>query len=433
MSARRFCSMLLLLSTLVGGNVTAHAQPRTQAADCNVQNMRRVIVPVDYGWPGGPQLELAFAMRPPTDPSRPLAIVLPGDFTGMLMNDHAKGLPGGLPDPFGAIVVQPRGSGCNVAAVLNEDRYLSSEQIARDTLRIVESLERERGNTPLDYIVYGQSYGTIAATIMASLAPRLGTTPPRALVLEGTIGHSFASFGEHFAGVQAEWLDVREHLPQSWQNFMRKLVEPSSQAWAAVVNDSLRQGFRPDGEHVLQWQLSERGLPTFRAALKRFAIDDVDRAGTGYTRLSIATACAEVFGELYPTLNLRDGELVIEGKGLCYHHERLSRPFDAAAWPFDVPAIYFQGLHDAVTPPRQAHYHFEAQRTAPRYFIAVDEAAQAALTLTLNVGDCPAGLWNAISSDLSQLKTAVTRCNDLEGKAKVMLEYKPGEPKVSAF
>jgi hypothetical protein len=81
-------------------------------------------------------------MRPPTDPSRPLAIVLPGDFTGMLMNDHAEGLPGGLPDSFGAIVVQPRGSGCNVAAVLNEDRYLSSEQIARDTLRIVESLDR---------------------------------------------------------------------------------------------------------------------------------------------------------------------------------------------------------------------------------------------------------------------------------------------------
>jgi hypothetical protein len=46
--------------------------------------------------------------------------------------------------------------------------------------------------------------------------------------------------------------------------------------------------------------------------------------------------------------------------------------------------------------------------------------------VTLNVGDCPARLWNAIADNLDQLASAVAACDRLESKAHVVLDYQPG-------
>jgi hypothetical protein len=97
-----------------------------------------------------------------------------------------------------------------------------------------------------------------------------------------------------------------------------------------------------------------------------------------------------------------------------------------------MPVIYFQGQHDAATPPIQARYHFDHEATAPRYYVGIDLAGHAALTVTLAVGDCRSGLWDAITADLDRFAKAVGRCDALEGRAHVTLDYAAAEPRIAS-
>jgi hypothetical protein len=137
-------------------------------------------------------------------------------------------------------------------------------------------------------------------------------------------------------------------------------------------------------------------------------------------------ACTELTGDLYPGRDLKNGELVLVGQNVCGGGGIVKR-FDAANWLVTVPIVYFQGEHDPATTLGHALYHFKVQKWAPRYLIKIDRAAHAALGVTLNVGDCRECRWEAIAADLSRLKAAVARCDDLEREAHVVLEYRPGE------
>jgi pimeloyl-ACP methyl ester carboxylesterase len=260
MSARRigaWCS--LLLTFLVCGRFAV-----AEIAGCNGNDIYRVPVPVDYSDPAGPTFDLALRVRPGVTHGTPLVIVLPGGPGATLIREDPDVRSGGIPETYSVVLTDPRGAGCNDDPILAEDRYFTSEWLARDTLRIVTYLERSNG-APLNYIVYGQSYGTLQATIAASLAPRFGVTPPKAIVLEGTLGHSFENYGDHFAPFQAEWRALRGSLPEKWRAVFRDgtfnpLLSSSSQARANLVDKDLIQGFLADGEHVLERQLSDLGM-----------------------------------------------------------------------------------------------------------------------------------------------------------------------------
>ena len=126
-----------------------------------------------------------------------------------------------------------------------------------------------------------------------------------------------------------------------------------------------------------------------------------------------------------------EGELIVAGANACGDHRVVRRRFNAADWPVDTSIVYFQGEHDPATPLWQAHYHFEHQPQAPRYFVRIDRAAHAALSVTLNVRDCPARLWDAITNDLKGLAGATARCDALERAAHVVLEYRAPELAIS--
>jgi pimeloyl-ACP methyl ester carboxylesterase len=421
---------LAATGALLAGLIAGGAPVRASQPGCDGADIHHVSVPVDHDDPAGPHFGLAFRVRAGAAPDAPLVIVVPGGPGGTLIREDRYARSGGLPDDFAVVLTDPRGGGCNDDPALTVDRDLSSEFLARDLLAIVAELESERGERPLRYLLYGQSYGTVEATIAANLAPRLGVTPPQAVVMEGTLGHAFLNYAEYFASFQAEWHEVRDALPRKWQALIHdnKLdIVPTvpSAAWALLVNNDLMRGYHPDGEHELARQLSPDGMPWLLTALKMFSAMPEQDALATHNRLLRVIGCGELYGDLYPLRDLRDGELVLRGQNLCSDYHGVSRPYDANDWPLAMPIVYIQGERDPATSYPQARYHFAAQASAARYFIHVDLAAHAALSVTLNVGDCPARLWGAIATDLAGLPQAVARCDALESKARVAMEYEP--------
>jgi hypothetical protein len=202
------------------------------------------------------------------------------------------------------------------------------------------------------------------------------------------------------------------------------LLSSSSQVWANLVDKDLLQGFLPDGDHVLERQLTD--LRMLAWALRSLDFSPHGDANAMRSRLLRVIACTELTGDLYPGRDLKNGELVLAGQNVC-DGGGIVRRFDAANWPVTVPIIYFQGEHDPATPLDQALYHFETQKQAPRYFVKVDRAGHAVLGVTLNAGDCRERLWEAIIGDLSRLGAAAAHCDDLEKEAHVVLEYRPRE------
>ena len=395
---------------------------------CNGDGVFRAMVPMDYDDLSGPEFGLAFRLREGSQPGRPLVIVLPGGPGGTLIQDDPNVVSGGIPTDYDVVLTDPRGAGCNDDPRLDQDRYFTSEFLAQDVINIVRWLERSRGAARLDYILYGQSYGTVQATIAAVLAGRMGVTKPRALVLEGTVGHSFASYAEHFANVQAEWREVREKLPRYWRGvFMTNHFDPElsryTAVWADLVDNDLSQGYLPNGDHMLEWRFTE-GSYTIPNMLGLFESKPWGDAMAQGSRVLRVLACNELYGGLYTRRTFRDGELVLEGADACAG-TGISHRYDAADWPLTMPVIYFQGQHDVATPPSQARYHFDHETTAPRYYVGIDLAGHAALSVTLAVGDCRARLWDAIASDLETLGPAVTKCDHLESRAHVALDHVP--------
>jgi pimeloyl-ACP methyl ester carboxylesterase len=403
----------------------------TAQAGCAGPGIDHLRVPVDYHAADRQTFELSYRLRPGITADAPLVIVVPGGPGGTLIHDDVHVSSGGIPADFGVVLTDQRGAGCNDDPALNADGDFSSEFLARDLLAIVAELEQRQHVRRLDYILYGQSYGTLVATMASSLAPRLAVTPPRVTVLEGTLGRSFDSYAEYFQVFEAEWRRVRDTLPRRWRNFFSSgdlgaVPATSSLSWAVLVNNDLMRGYRPDGLHELEWQLSPEGLSSLPGALHMFPTGSAADALIARNRLLRVVACTELFGDLYPLRDLRDGELVLRGDNLCAGHDSLTHPFDAANWPVATPLVYFQGEHDPATSFSQARHHFESEVQAPRYFVSVDEAAHAALSITLNTGDCPARLWNAIADNLSGFAAAVAHCDELEARAHVALEYQPG-------
>jgi hypothetical protein len=250
------------------------------------------------------------------------------------------------------------------------------------------------------------------------------------VVLEGTLGHSYLNYAEHFAPFQAEWRELRDMLPEPWRKMFRdgnfnQVLGASSQVWARLIDHDVSRGFYPDGESLLESHLTNSSLLFW--ALGGLSGGGPGDEQIGRSRLLRVIACRELTGDLYPGRNLVAGELVLTGRDACADTGGIVHPYDAAQWPLSVPVVYFQGEHDPATPLAQARYHFEAQSHVPRWFISIDRAGHSVLNITLAVGDCRERLWNAIASNLDRLEAASRACDALLQHAHVSVSYRPAE------
>jgi len=104
-----------------------------------------------------------------------------------------------LSTEYNYIQTDPRGAGCNINYLKKGKKEdINTEVIASDIIAIIESLNLD------NYILYGTSFGTALATVVASEAERLGLPKPKSLVLQGVIGRTFRG-AEGQEGYVAEW------------------------------------------------------------------------------------------------------------------------------------------------------------------------------------------------------------------------------------
>jgi pimeloyl-ACP methyl ester carboxylesterase len=326
-----------------------------------------------------------------TDPSLPVIVFLPGGPGQGSIEGGREHLP--IPPEFSVLYTDPRGIGCNSIETLDrpEDFY-GTARFADDVLAAVEDLGLQ------DVIYYGHSYGTVLATVTASVAEARGT-PPRAVVLEGVLGHVLVE-DEGFDEYIAQWEFVMGQLPNT-AALMAEDPLPlglTSQQWGDWASGMLGLGGIPTNYGPMNYVTYsllplEYGVDT--SALEQSVIGAAEAAAHTdplMKRLYQAVGCAEIAERSYFRAEIVDGQLA-PLDDWCADLE-VTDPYEVADWPITVPITYVQGTADPATPLAHAYAHHDAQTGAPRFFVEV--AGGGHQPWILNLSECAAPMWDAI-------------------------------------
>ena len=345
-----------------------------------------------------PTFGYSFKLYPGTDPNAATAIYLPG----------GPGQPGiaverdevYAPLDYALLETDPRGVGCNAPESADDypAEFYSSRYLADDVVAIVERLALD------NYILYGISYGTALATMVASRIEERGLPPPRALVLEGVLGTAFTSDrpGTEVA-FEEGWRAVRDGLDASIRSQLTMEPLPldlSPEQWGAGIMGLLPLGAIPQTANmsflataltVLAPGVPEEERSEVRGLILAVGVPPVDVMGE---RLHHEITCHELAETDFVSLSLEAGEIVVNG--LDCTDIALDEPFSAASWPVHSPIYYFSGTDDPNTPPWQARAHFDAETTAPRQLIHLERGGHNARAS--NLTDCAEPLWQAMAT-----------------------------------
>ncbi len=344
-----------------------------------------------------------------------MVVVVPGGPGGDIMRSSARdAYPlGAVPSAdFDVIYTDARGSGCNAVADADlapetADAVFRAEEVGMDVAAVVRHAGLD------DYILYGASFGTVAATIAAHALERDGGARPRALVLEGTVGRAFESFDAYFDAFRTEWARVEPMLAPVWRAELAKepwspTLKWSRDQWGLFVAQQLILGDIPGRGHSLVYWLD--GLSKQTVAAQSYVAGFMAKAATPGTPSSLfrTIACRELWGSWRSGREIRGGALNATGEDLCGGAPKVE-PYDAARYLLASPVYYFQGPFDPTTTSSQAEHHFDAQVGAPRAFVTVPDAAHAPLTLGLRERGCSSAAWKAIAARLD-LTAALATC-----------------------
>lgn len=352
-----------------------------------------------------PTFGYSFKVHPGTDPDAPTVIYLPGGpGQGSISAERNLGL---VPAAYTLIETDPRGVGCNAPASAEHypDEFYQTTLFAGDVLAIVEHLQLD------DYILYGVSYGTVLATVTASMAEAEGIEAPRALVLEGIVGQKFED-GEVEEPYQLEWRAIRDRLPESIR--AQLMTEPlplglSAEEWGAGITTTLSLGMLQLQGTVAEGLLSnlapeatEEQRAALRETLLQLGHSDIGAFGQ---RLHDVVACHEITETNFRAFKLENGELV-RTEAYCTS-DAVDLPYFAEEWPVTAPIYYFNGTNDPNTPMWQAQAHYEAQTSTERHFVAISGGGHN--PLIFNLDDCKSDIWAAIDAGAG-FDEAMGRC-----------------------
>jgi len=288
-------------------------------------------------------------------------IVLPGGPGATTITPTPPARYFDVPARWNVLLTDPRGAGCNTGP---PSATFSTDTLARDILTIIKRA------SVTDYVLYGVSYGSVEATTLESLIEADPTVArPRALVLEGTIGHAWNGYDDYFQG-----------FPFNWERTKRDFLQPSTVAmfagppyplgisstdWALVISSQLNVDDVPGAGNALKNLLEPLNETAMRRILGQFKGITAE-AGP----LILAIFCSELTGN-FRTGDLSGNQLVLSGPNLC--PGGFTRRYDSAALSISVPVYYFQGQDDPAVRPGQfsiiaACYKLILRRDVQCYF-----------------------------------------------------------------
>ena len=377
---------------------------------CTTPGISRIAVPVYPDRVFSPTYSYAFKVIPARHPGAPTVIVLPGGPGGTLLG-HSPDEPYSTmaleSDHFNVIYTDPRGAGCNQGN-FSEDA-LTTPYLANDIASMVDQLKQD------DYFIAGVSYGTILATQATDLIERSGLKPPRALVLEGTLGKSFTGdFSDYIDAFNTEWTRVSATLSPTVAGALSKDPLPfgsSALAWGSYIYNGLISGDVPNRGHLLKLELEAlatkdpNGLALLEKKVWRYE-STLPPVPSGLFR---TIGCREIFKEWGHAI-LKNGRLQpIVQPAICKGSKHVG--YDSADFPIRTPIVYFQGPHDHATPYESARHHFDLHPEASRTFVTISGAAHAPLTGSLRILGCNDLVWKTIGSNIADLENALKTCS----------------------
>lgn len=321
----------------------------------------------------------------------------------------------GMPASWNVVLTDPRGAGCNVGPPAST---FSTDTLARDILTVIKATE------VTDYMIYGVSYGTVEATALERLIEGDPSVPrPRAVVLEGCIGHAWNGYQDYFQGIASEWNRVKRSVLQP-ATVARFAAPPyplglSSSDWAILIASQLIFGDRPGVGHALQLLLE----PINEAAIRQ-ALAQVRALAVQVAPLLGPIYCSELTGSLRVG-DLVANQLVLGGADSC--SSGLTNRYDSAAFPTTVPLYYFQGQFDPVVSAAQSMYHYLSHPGSRGTYVAIGNAGHGPFQRSLTAAGCAEAIWTATASG-APLRPLLDAC----GLPYALVERGAGQPPLPA-
>jgi pimeloyl-ACP methyl ester carboxylesterase len=368
---------------------------------CHTEAARQISVPL---YPDdssrSERISYTYAIGGQADSDRPWIIVLPGG-----PGQASISMPLAMPSNFPIIRIDPRGVGCNSEPMVPADA-LASNLAAADVVAVIR---REKLQ---NYIIYGASYGTLLATLVAEKLEADGGPRPRAVVLEGIIGRAFGP-NEYLRAQMQRWEQVKKQLSADTRAELSSKKMPfdlPSTHIASWVASLLYAGVPAGGQDDLAVDELEKLRNEKQRPFLKKRIDAITaKPDSDRLRVFRENTCREIapdMRDLQFDFELVKGRLIPRDTKFCDGIEPTAL-FDSARVQLESPIYYFSGLLDPATPPDQARYHFAHQARSARTLVTVPRGAH--LALTLNLMDCSERIWNAIA-DRKGLPDALASC-----------------------
>ena len=347
-------------------------------------------VPLDYRNPER-KMNLFYRIPRALDPSKPSLIFFyggpGGTSTGLTIEDR-------LID-FNVVYFDQRGTGFSRPPTLEDlenPRYFESEFIARDAKVLLDFLGIKKVS------LYGQSYGTVVATIFAHFFPEMTT----AVVLEGTV----------FNGTTDLWInpdrvrilngfllslspEVRARIIQLSQNgvlpptwFSRLAADYlRGDNFAATLKSRLDASFAGNDlsfEDEIRSEVDQSSQAEDSAYWGAYMYHQI-----ACQELSLGKPYGsgdlifDINGKLVPDPSDSSKEICLQLPGMA---GRMNRTYFSTSYAFSPMVTYFQGREDGNTGVTNAIRHFQAVPTGHASLVLVAHAGHGPIMGCMNIG-----------------------------------------------
>jgi len=391
-------STLALTSFAVGEN-------RGETTDrCVGDAIKTFMVPLTSD-PNPTLIEYKVEYHHARSPELPTIVFLPGGPGAVSIGKKHPDLPA----DYGYINTDPRSVGCNeLSSKSFPDKSISSEMLANDVATVVASLGLK------SYILYGQSYGTLLATVTAKRIEDLKMQPPQAVVLEGTLGKAFESLEEMNSEFVSQWNLVKHQMPNSVLEDLEHNRLPfglSADEMGRSVQKLLMIGsqqgvYLPDRLFAMIGSGDAGQLSTAKTIFSSFKNPSLKDAAA--ERLYRLIACQEISPGNNDDLKLIDGKLEAAKPDLCGDLHFGKDKYDSKNFQIQEPIFYFNGERDPATPITQMQYHYESQHLGRKTKVIIPNAGHAPISFSLAA--CMPDIWKSIPNGSEEIRKLAAPC-----------------------
>lgn len=280
------------------------------------------------------------------------------------------------------IFFDPRGMGCSIPSeksLLNNPDFYSAKLIAHDLEQLRRHLKISK------WSVYGHSYGTIPATIYASIYPESTDK----LLLEGTV----LKGGKDFWYSQARHDLIFKVLQNISPELQAKALSNSKtnlhSFWLSQgLLDSLPQGF---DKELLEKRLSQNYVLDQKRPFVPKIEEPEDLLPYFSRNAHLILSCKELAADQYSPKRLfyfdgQDFQFLQSPTYAEFCKEWPIKPdlYDSKNYPINVPTYYFQGEYDYLTLHSEAFEHYLNNQSQEKYFFTLKNGGHNPLSLSLN-------------------------------------------------